>query len=72
MHGGLIKVVSLMEGNQMSNVSIRCMIFHRWRNWTVLRMRTISYFDWIAGIREETDYYCRKCEREWTVKRYDY
>lgn len=45
-----------------------CTIYHRWRHWIVLRMRTISYLDWLHGDREETDYYCRKCEREWTVQ----
>lgn len=55
----------------MFNVPVRCMIFHRWRNWTVLRIRTISYSDWMAGGGVDIDYYCCKCEREWTIKRGD-
>lgn len=43
-----------------------CKIWHR-KHWTVLRIRTISYRDWIEGRRQETDRYCRRCEREWTT-----
>jgi len=46
-----------------------CVIYHRWRCWTVLRMRSISYIDWLNGYPEEADYYCCRCEREWTVYR---
>lgn len=49
-----------------------CMIWHRWWYWYVLRIRTISYMDWINGEKQRTDYYCCKCEREWTVTNNDY
>lgn len=35
----------------------------------MLRVRTVSYIDSIRGHKEEADYYCCKCNREWTVKR---
>jgi len=44
-----------------------CNIWHRWWHWTVLRIRTISYMDWINVRKQETDYLCCQCEREWTV-----
>lgn len=43
-----------------------CKIGHRWRHWIVLRIRTISYRDWIEGRRQETDCECLKCGRLWT------
>ena len=44
-----------------------CVIFHRWLHWTALKIRTVSYRDITEGRREQADYYCRKCSRQWTV-----
>jgi len=48
----------------------KCVTCHSWRHWTVLRVRPISYMDWVCGGKlEQADYYCCRCEREWTVER---
>lgn len=49
--------------------NIWCYFVHRWCYWKLLKIRTVSYLEDIEGKKEEVDYYCNKCNREWTVKR---
>lgn len=64
-----VMIVQRVRVDHMFNTHIRCTFIHSWKFWTVLRIRTVSYIDAMRGHKQETDYYCTKCEREWTVAR---